>query len=295
MLTDDPFAEPLPRRDRYDRPLLVPAGGGEPIPYQRMSTLSGFVCDDFGLTKYNARLLARGMGLREDLCAMAAALPPIHDLYCDAKTLTKEQRLSDSSTKKKLDEYIEAAREAAHGNYKANSGTAIHGFIEGGSAEDAPERMKPDVQACLDLFTEAGVEVLASEVFVVNDELGAAGSFDALVRWPGYGPCIADVKTGKVDGKGLQFAVQLAGYANSLVYDLLEDTRAPLESLSGGERVSRSHGVVLHVPLGGGKAVPYRIDLRLGLRAARLATQVRQARKVDAFMAPITMTQEVAV
>jgi hypothetical protein len=285
----DPFdlEQVGPPRDRYGRPLLVPPNGGEREAFTRMSTLAGFICDDFGLSTWQQRLLAIGMSRREDLCAMVATLPELNDARCDKRSLTKAQREQDCETKAKLDEYIELALEAAGRNYKANSGTAIHGFVEAGSSEHAPERMQADVMSCLQAFRDEGIEVIASEQFVVNDELHAAGSFDHLVRTRHDGVVVLDIKSGQIEGKGLQFGVQLAGYANGLLYDWHDDSRHPLESLTGGERVNRSIGLLCHVPLGGGRTDLYQVNLLTGRHAARLATQVRRAREVGkTFLAP---------
>jgi hypothetical protein len=288
----DPFdieAPPGPQRDRYGRPRLIPAGKGEAdrTSFTRMSTLAGFICDDFGLSTWKLRLAAVGLGKREDLCALIAALPPLNDLKCDKSTLTKAQRAQDADTKTKLDEYLEIAHDAAGGNWKASHGTAVHGFIEHDNAEAAPERMADDVRSALDGMRQRGIDVICSEVFVANDELMAAGSFDHIVRHPTLGNIIADVKTGVVSGKALQFAVQLAGYANGEVYDCETDTRAPLESLTDGERINRNVGLLVHVPLGGARTDFYRIDLMRGRHLARLATHVRSARKLDDLMKPL--------
>lgn len=273
-------ADPL-QRDRFGRPLLIPAAGGDRTAFTRMSTLAGYVCDDFGLTTWTQRLLAIGYGQREDLTAMVAALPPLNDARCDKSTLTREQLAQDRETKAKLDEYNEQALEAAGRNYKANHGTAVHGFIQHGHAEDAPERMRPDVESCYDTFRRRGIEVICSEMFVANDRLRAAGSFDHLVRLPTFGIVIADVKTagGRISGKGLQFGIQLSGYADGEVYDPTDDTRQPLESLTDGERINRNVGLVVHVPLGGARTELYLVDLNLGRRAASIACQVRDARQ----------------
>jgi hypothetical protein len=294
-VSTDPFgleAPPGPRRDRWSRPLLIPTGKTEAdrTAYTRVSTLAGFVCDDFGLSTWKLRLAAVGLAQREDLCAMIAALPPLNDLKCDKSSLTKAQKDQDADTKAKLDEYLEIAHDAAGGNYKASHGTAVHGFIEHDNADSAPERMAADVQSALDGMAQRGIEVICSEVFVANDELLAAGSFDHLVRHPTLGIVVADVKTGQVDGKALQFAVQMAGYVNGEVYDCETDTRASLESLTGGERINRNVGLLVHVPLGGGRTDFYRVDLLRGRHLARLATHVRSARKLDDLMKPLEVT-----
>jgi hypothetical protein len=191
---DDPFAEEIERRDRWGRPLLVPPGGGERQPYTRMSTMSGYLCDKSALETWTRQKLAIGLSRREDLCALIASLPVIHDCFTDKSLLTKEQKKSDVETKARLAEYMEAAMEAGDRLYKANWGTAIHAFIERGVWDSAPQRMIADVQAALKMFADHKLEVLATERFVVNDALQAAGTFDYLVRHPKYGCCIADVK-----------------------------------------------------------------------------------------------------
>lgn len=285
MTLADPFDLDLdgPPRDQWERPLLIPKAGGERIPYTRMSTLADFVTNDKGLTIWQRRLLAVGMGLREDLAAMVAGLPPLNDAKCDKSTLTKEQLEQDKATKKKLDEYIDAALEAAGCHWKANWGTAIHQFVENGSSDHAPARMKPDVESALEAVERLGLKVLASEVFVANDDLQAAGSFDHLVYTdrPGMGAMVLDVKTGQIRDKDLSFAIQISGYANADVYDWHDDSRAPLESLAGGLRVNRKRGLVCHVPLGGGRCDIYTVDLMRGYYAAQLASKVRTARSLS--------------
>ncbi len=290
----DPFdlEQDGPPRDQWKRPLLIPAKGGERVAYTRASTLADFVDSNFGLTIWEKRLLAIGMALREDVCGLVAALPPLNDARCDKTTLTKAQKEQDADTKKKLDEYIEIALDAAGRNFKAHHGTAVHGFIEHRHVEQAPERMRPDVHSALDWFAEHDVEIAGSEVFTACDLLTSAGTFDHLMRVPTLGWVVGDVKTGQVKDKGLAFSVQLASYANGEVYNWHDDTRAPLESLTGGERVNRDWGVVLHVPLGAGKTQPYLIDLRRGLHCARLATHVRSARSLPDLCAPLKMQEQ---
>lgn len=288
-LLADPFdlEESGPKREkRTDRPLLIPAKGGERVPYTRMSTLADFVTNDHGLNIWQRRLLALGLSQREDVCGMLACLPPLNDAMRDKSTLSKAEQEQDKDTKKKIDNYIEMALETAGQHYKANHGTGIHGFVENGCACRAPERMKPDVQSALDLFKTQGIEVLASEVFVANDILMAAGSFDHLVRVPDLGIVVLDVKTGQVQGKAMQFAIQVGGYSKGEVYDWRDDSRAPLESLTGGEKVNRAVGLVCHVPLGGARTQLYKLNLRRGQQAAVLATQVRTARSLSDFAEP---------
>jgi hypothetical protein len=283
---DDPFAEEIERRDRWGRPLLVPPGGGERQPYTRMSTMSGYLCDKSALETWTRQKLAIGLSRREDLCALIASLPVIHDCFTDKSLLTKEQKKSDVETKARLAEYMEAAMEAGDRLYKANWGTAIHAFIERGVWDSAPQRMIADVQAALKMFADHKLEVLATERFVVNDALQAAGTFDYLVRHPKYGCVIADVKTGQMDGHGLEFGVQFSGYAGGVLYDWKTDERTPLESLTGGEPVNQDVGLLIHVPLGQARTALYPINLVRGRQAAQLAVQVREERSYKEFIGP---------
>jgi hypothetical protein len=288
----DPFDLEVecPPRDRWGRPLLVPPGGGERKPYTRMSTLANYVSDQSGLATWEKRLLARGLAEREDLAAMVAALPSCEADKRDKKTLTATEKREDKAINAKLDDYIEQALEHAGRSFKANHGTAIHGFTDPGSDLTAvPDRMKADVRSWLQWLERYGIEILATEVFVVNEALQAAGSFDHLARIPSVGIVVLDKKTGVVDGKDLAFAVQLSGYAHAEVYDLDTDERRPLESLTDGERINRDLGVVAHIPLGAGTTEPYLIDLRRGLHCARLATHVRQARSLPDLMRSFTL------
>jgi len=275
----------LPRRDRWGRCLLVPVGGGERASFTRASTMANYIADNTGLTIYQRRLLAIGLGLREDLAARAAALPRLHSERVDKKSLTRKQINEDKATNAIIDELIESALESAGATYKANHGSAIHSLTEPDADPDVmPARMAADVFSYFERLAVDGIDTLATEVFVVNDTLTAAGTFDHLVRHPEYGIVVLDKKTGQVDGKGLQFAIQLATYAGAMVYDVITDERAPLESLTGGEPVNRSVGIIAHIPLGAGRTDLYRIDLTQGFE--RLATHVRTARSVKDIMTP---------
>lgn len=300
-MSADPFGlddEAKPPRDRWGRPLVIPAVGGERVPYTRASSFGGYLTDDSSLSAWRLTLTARGLARRDDLVAMIAALPACHDERAGKKMLTAAQKREDKATKAKLKEYVEAAQEAAGRHWKANLGTAMHGLTEPGM-EDAPvpSLLAPDVESFRAFAARSDVELLATEVFVVNDDLQAAGTFDHLARLPYLCPqCrasvfVIDKKGGEVDGKALGFSVQLTVYAGGLVYDLDTEQRAPLESLTGGEAVCRCFGFIAHVPLGAGRTDLYRVDLSFGRRAARLAAMVRTARKEasDGVMTPAAL------
>lgn len=286
MTITDPFEMDVenPPRDRWGRPLLVPPAGGERVAFTRMSTLANYICDQSGLATWEKQKVARGLAKRPDLIAMIAALPPLASDEAGKNYLTAAQKREDKDIARKLNGYIEEAAEAGGRSFKANMGTAIHGLTDpGADLTDMPEQIRGEVDSFLTYVGSGKLDILATEVFVVNDELNAAGSFDHIGRvyTPGCSnPCIVDKKTGTVAGKGLAFSIQLGGYANSQVYDLDTDERRPLESLTGGEKVSTEYGFIAHIPLGGNRTDFYRVNLRTGYAAARLATQVRKARSL---------------
>ena len=224
-----------------------------------------------------------GMAQRPDLVALASTLPALNDEMRHKSQLSKEEKQTDIRTKKQLAEIRDLAREQAKTSFKARMGTSVHTACEPG-VDDMfiLDSLKVDAAAFRRTLADAGIEVFSHETFCASDDLMVAGSFDYLVSVPNLGPMILDIKTGSVDvSDGLKFAVQLACYANSDVYDVHTDLRAPLESLTGGEAVNRKHGIVAHVALGTGTCVLYMVDLEVGLKAAKLATRVREARKVS--------------
>lgn len=251
-------------RDRWGRPLIIQPDGSKKA-YTRASSLAGYIENTSGLEKWKRRMLTRGMGLREDLAAMAAALP----------ALTGDKK-KDAITNAALDEYAEAAHVAADGYLAANYGTAVHGFTEPGMKghPHIPERMQADVQSFWDVLELYGIRQVASECFVVNDRLRIAGTFDDLFWSPAYGLTIGDKKTGK---RNLHKTLtQLAAYDDSVLYDWETGERRPIESLAGGN-LTLNHAVALyvHIPAGEGRTEIYEMDLELGRRAMEHAAWVR--------------------
>lgn len=264
--------ECLPR-DQWGRPLLIGLDGKR-RPYTRCSTLSGYIENKRGLHIWDVRRIARGMGLREDVAAMAASLP--------AWTGDKAK---DEITNKALDEYVELARDAAREHQDANWGTAVHGFTENGQQGNpyVPQRMQADVDSYWRWVEEARIEILATEIFVVCEALGVAGTFDDLYGTYGYGPIVGDKKTGKA--KIHSHAIQKAVYANSEVYDLETGERRPLSSLYAGTRyekypVNLNHALWVHIPAGEGVTRVGALDIRAGWEAAKHAAAARDYQKL---------------
>ena len=247
---DDPI-----QRDRYGRPMLLPKGSKERVPYTRASTLSGYITDFTGLHIWEKRLLAKGLGEREDLAALVCSLPP----------LTGDKK-ADRVTNKQLDEVIDLALEVGGCHVKANYGTAIHAFTDPENDRPVPERMVGDVES----FKKLGLDIVSTEVFCANDDLMCAGSFDHLISRRELGIVVGDKKTGQF--KPHEAAIQLAVYANSDGYDPETDTRFDLGV------TNREVGLLLHIPAGEKRTDIYKLDLVAGLQAARVAAWVREWR-----------------
>lgn len=278
-------------RDRYDRPLLIPsakrkrrplvqlARGDEKrfpgrLPYTRASSLSNYVTDKSGLERWRMRSLTKGLGEREDLAAQAAGLPPILGNQRDESTLSKAEKEQDRRTKKALDGLAEEAMIYANRDYKANWGTAVHGFTDPGPHGDVPARMQSDVESWFQTIT--GWQIHATEIFVANEEYQAAGTFDHLVSipWlPELGRVVVDKKTGKL--KPHEFSVQLPTYARGVPYDVAADQRADWPD---GIAPSRKWGIIAHIPMGLGRTDLYLVDLELGHKHALTAVQARTDR-----------------
>lgn len=270
LATDDPFyVDPL-QRDRYDRPLLVPRGGGDKVPYTRASTMGGYLSDKTSLHRWELGLLAKGLADREDLTAMIAGLEPMTGV-----------RKHDEPIKKKMSGIIDLALEVGGNHVKANYGTAVHSFCEPGNSQPIPERMKADVES----FRRLELDCVMSERFVANDDLMSAGSFDGLFRLPEVGIVVGDIKTGQI--KPQDVAVQLAVYAGGDLYDCEANQRTPLP-----DELNRDVGLLIHMPAGEGKTDLYLVDLVAGLRAARVAAWVREYRRRDDLLTTFTVAAQ---
>ncbi|HET8581743.1 MAG TPA: hypothetical protein VFL65_00715 [Jatrophihabitans sp.] len=275
----DPFAEPPgPPRDRYGRPLIAPAKRdgtpntkAKPVPYTRASTFCGYPADKSGLTAWKLRHAVVGVAISPDLAGMAGALGRNPDDL-------------DRQGKADLDAIIETAHDRSGGNAKANYGTAVHSLTEPGNTGHVPDRMAADVDAYAAAMDAAGLSVVDTERFTVNDDLRVAGTYDhrvetcrqivatvdgeAVTIEPGV-RMLLDKKTGSLHFD--EHAIQLATYARGKLYDPDTWQREPLD-------VSPQWGVLAHVPAGQGKAALYLVDLHAGWKGAKIAAEVRDWR-----------------
>ena len=266
-------------RDRWGRPYVSNDGGplkfvkGKSTPvnaegYTRVSTLAGALDDKSNLGEW---LAANAMvGMVKDP-SIASQIGSLTSKYGDPWYAPEG--------KKALKPLIKRAQEAGGSDRASGMGTSLHEFTEvideGRWPEYAPAELIPWLHAYKERMAE--FECLGMELFVVNDELKTAGSFDRLWRMPDGRVVVADLKSGRSDPQyPAKVQIQVATYANSVRYDQVTGERSPLH-----EDLDVTKGLLVHAPiLGGGKpeVKVYELDLVRGMELARLAVQVREAR-----------------
>lgn len=252
------FAKPATEipRDRWGRPLIVPPDGGKPVPYQRVSKLAKYLGDTYALDQWRSRQVVIGLARRPDLVTLARSV---------------------GDDKDRLNEIARGAMDAAESDRAANLGTALHALTEqvddGADIDAMPLETHADLAAYRDAMK--GITVLAKEVFIVCDELEAAGSFDKLLALPDGRIVIGDVKTGAHEPRyPFGTTQQIAVYSRGHIY--ADGKRAGHLPTLG---IDQSVGVMIHMPAGTGTCTLYELDIDLGWRLASTAVAVQRTFK----------------
>lgn len=242
-------------RDRWGRPMILTPDGKRKA-YTRCTTYVGCLEDTYNLTKWQMRMVATGLSMREDLALSVAA------------------HLDDKS---ELDKICEAAKEAAASSSSATKGTALHKLCERldrGEDVQIPTVAKKDIAAYK--AATAGIRWSHIERITVHDELQVAGTPDR-----GGAGLVWDIKTGDITWGIGKIAMQMALYAHSLVYDPNTGERTPFD-------VSLDRAVIIHLPAGEGRCELVEVDIAAGWEAVQLATQVRAWRARKGLSKPYT-------
>lgn len=273
----DPFSSPAAaaptsdagvKRDRWQRYLLPDPETGVERAWTRVSTVARTLADEFNLTKWKLRMVAKGVALRPDLVAGAAAADPDVD-------------------KKTLDAIAEKAMERAGSSSGANLGTALHSFaerIDRGTApnvSEIPGALRPDLAEYINTLQRHRLAIRSEwiERIVVVPALGVAGTFDRIVQQvagvtKSKPLSVLDLKTGKDLSYGwLEIAIQQAFYANaSFMWNPVTQSYEPMPE------VDTDRALVLHLPVGKAKGELYGVNLIEGWEFAQLAMRVREVR-----------------
>lgn len=265
------------QRDGKDNPLIVPRGETVPVAYTRASSLSKYIAEDsWSLSMWRARYGAQGIARHRDLAARVAAV------HYSTGPLTGTMPISE---RKRAAEEIDAAwREAQERmgiNEAANMGTAGHSLTEPANQGEVCDELVDVVKGYKEVT--AGFERVASEIFVANDALKVAGTFDSLYLSPEFpGFCIiGDTKTGK-NYHQAEFEIQLAGYVDGEVYlgDPADegDQRLTFEEFAGLPVLLHT-AYLVHVSVTGSpKPRVVKLDLDRGRRLAKRCALVRDTR-----------------
>lgn len=272
-MTEEFFAEATGRggvhRDGAGNALLVPRGMPLDLDvdmrpaYTAASALADFISDMEHVNRWRMRYLARAMGMYEDLAALAGL-----EVYTTG--FGKGDSRENTRSGRALDSIITRALDRVGILEKADYGTAVHKATEPGDQGYVPERMRADVDAFYECVRVNGIRIVATEVFTANDAVMSAGTFDHLVWVPGYGFCIADKKTGKMDP--WHFGVQLSVYGNGDVYD--RETNERLSFLQAfGTPLNRDVGVIFAI--GDGQCRLRKVNLEVGWKGAQTAAAAR--------------------
>lgn len=242
-------------RDRYGRPLIIPAGGGKPYPYRRCTQYVDVIADKFTLQKWEKRQVAIGLAQRDDL---------------------RLNVLAHLDDKKVVDRACQDAKDYARASAKATTGTAFHALTDivdrGG---DLPAGLPDNVLRTLDAFREAtrDLKVVHIESKVCLDTHEVAGTPDRIYSYKGE-RFIGDTKTGNTQYGVQKIAAQLAVYSRSYLYDVATGARDT-------HGASTNRGIVMDVDLDACTVNLLWIDLEAGWQAVQVAQQVWAQRALD--------------
>ena len=247
--------------------------------YGRPSSFGKLISDDWSLFKWLERNTVLGIAMDPQLLRI------LDDVA--AEGMTENQALDAIAAK---------AHDPDHADTKlaADRGTFCHVLTEWADAGmtgtppwcdprfDLTDKMVDAVAAgWLRLLEDNGLELLASEATVINDEYRLAGTLDRLARLtkplvfdditiPAGTVIVLDIKTSKLnpgtDGTPVwwdSYPLQLAAYAGSKMYDPDTDTRSEWPFT-----IDQYHAVIAHLDipkLMDGEAVWQLIHVDLGV------------------------------
>lgn len=276
------------RRDGYGRYLLPHPETGKETAYTRATTFAKSISDTYTLSMWQQRMVGIGVAQNPDLVATFAGLKP-----------DDRQRGNDAA---------EEAKNRAGAKTGANLGTALHTFtekVDRGESLFIPPPWDRDVKAYRALLDQEGIEVLPDliERRVLNRRFSIAGTLDRIVRLtqpldfrrgrgvvtiPAGSNVIADLKTGRdLEYGWMEIAIQLSLYAcegDALLYDPETNGYDPFP-------VRSDYGLVIHLPVGQGRATLHAVDLESGVDLSILCERVRTARKVKGLSAPVAVCE----
>lgn len=243
-------------RDRWGRPQIM-GEDGKRTAYTRATTFVGAVEDLWNVHQWERRMVALGLASRPDLVLAVNA---------------------HRNDKTRLNQICDQAKEVAGSSAAATRGTAIHAFTELiDSGRELPPGIDSETMRCLDAYRAAMApfKILGIEEHLVQDLFAVAGTTDRIISYRGQ-RYIADLKTGSTVELGTgKIAGQLAMYAHSRPYDVVEERRLDHHDASA------LWGLVIHLPAERpGEINLHWIDLAAGWEWCKVARSVRNERAI---------------
>ena len=250
--------EALVDRDQWDRPKIIPPGGGTPVAYRRASTVAEAIDDHYGLDVWKQRLLAQGLARRPDL------VQAVH-----------------TANRPELAAIVEAALDEGGANVASRNGATMHALTDRlDRGEAMPKGLPAHITAMLEAYEREmrRFEYLDGERFVVQDKIKCAGTYDRRLT-DGEHIYIGDLKTGQNWKRiALKTAAQVAVYAAGDHYEL-DGEREPHGAL-------RDRGVFIWLPWTDdptdARCEVKWLDLRTGRKAIMEAFRLEDFRKIKA-------------
>ncbi len=277
------------------------------VRYSRPSGFGDQILNSYNLTKWNERNIVAGFAI-----GLGSAANPLLDDLLPVDTEAPDWRA-------KADHIVKRAKDVAKAMLAADRGTHAHQLteavdterdyiaqIEGGEQLGIPEAAQHALVASWKkMLDRYGLEILATELAVVNDRYRCAGTLDRIVRLtrdltfvlPG-GELVAlkagtvlvlDLKTGKLRHDNGEvswwgnYPIQVAIYAGGVGYNCDTEERYDLPWA-----VDQRWAIIAHLDVLGaiaGDDVPacelILVDLELGRRGADLVAAAKEYEKAD--------------
>lgn len=254
--------------------------GGEPLismpdgkqkRYARQSSHGDCLEEKSGLNNWMVAKAMEGAAKDQSILARAIAASPYEDHKSDWTKLRQD------------------AIQAGRGSYKADIGTAVHAMSERWEEDaeyDPGPKYRPALEAYSSIQNELGLKSQLIECQFVNDEFNTAGTADRLyelskplvvptgeILLPGT-LVIGDLKTGSSLEYSIPgYAVQLAGYAGGVLYDVVNNVRMPTPT------INQRWAIIMHLDVETAHCEFLWVDLEVGRFGARLAEEVREWRR----------------
>ena len=239
------------------------------ITVARSSSLGDVLDDKSALTNWRIDRAIDGVAAKPEL---AAAVLTAKD--GDRATYTKLR---------------EEAINAGRGAYRADLGTAVHAMVDRWETDpewDPGEPYRSALEAYTAEVTRLGLKTQFIEVKLVNYDVGTAGTADRLYETttplrapdgsilPAGELLVGDTKTGSsLEYSMPGYAVQLATYAGSQLYDVVNNCVLPTPP------INQDWSVIMHISVEEGTCEAIWVDLEVGRYGVGLANEIREWRR----------------